>query len=690
MNIDNERDVVVENYEESFDDIIKRDFSNPIHISENIELTQELADQMEIDFDNPLTNNPGVRIMPFGKPQFFDCYLPENYFVSQKGIWKITKKYDKASDKDVFSTELICTSRAMPTGYFIDEDNSDVVEITYFTDTAIETMHVPLNATLGVKEWKELVRKNNIGRLDITDDELRPMINFFKAARKENVGVHVGEDGTAFKSGYSYFRSGWKNDDFSILVAGHRMFCDDNGKLVEKECIFTDVNAAHTYDPRGSIEEWVKAVRPIMDYNRVRFAIYAAFSSLLLHYFNTDSFVIDLYGGIPGKINDKSSSGKTTMVIVSLSGIGNVVPGNCDSLFNVCISTDNFVENISAKHCDFPIGLDEDTNLKKEIRERLVYRISNTGTKGKASDGKGGTQLIRRKHNVVLATGEDPLIPANANIGAKVRSPKIRGGIGVYNIGKLVTAAREGCRKNSGHLLEPFVAEFFKNKSNLYDYFNEIRDKLDDSTDSDLAKRQASYFAAITAAGKLLEPIFAKIGIEEKNPYEVVYDIWNDCILSNPIDSQWRQALEEVMGWYAANRKSNFNLGKGATRQLYGWKSIGNGGEVVSINKTILDAFLTNQREGRNYDPDNIYESWRAEGLTNVNKPKQKKDKNGNIIGEYKPYTYLTVTKNGDNVSVIQLILGKVYDTLGYNPEQNSGEIDPEEQVRNAVDAMFS
>ena len=328
------------------------------------------------------------------------------------------------------------------------------------------------------------------------------------------------------------------------------MFENVDSECVESRCIYTDPHMEGVFDPRGSIEAWVASVNPLMVYDRMRFVCYAAFASVILKFLNVDSFTIDIYGGIPGKNNDKSSSGKTSMTVIAISGFGNVLPGDEASLFNTCYGTANFVENLIVKYTDLPVLLDESTKLSKDVREELAYRISSRVTKSRASDGNGGIQKTHRKSSVALVTGENPLIPRESNIGSKVRCPTVQGGIGVDGIGDIVRDGREGCSLNSGHLLKPFLAVFFKNKDKVTPYFIEARNRLENSVDNDLAKRQAMYFAAIETAGKLLEMVFDTIEIERKDPKDVVNTVWEHSVSSHPIEAQWMDALRDTWEWY--------------------------------------------------------------------------------------------------------------------------------------------
>jgi hypothetical protein len=120
------------------------------------------------------------------------------------------------------------------------------------------------------------------------------------------------------------------------------------------------------------------------------------------------------------------------------------------------------------------------------------------------------------------------------------------------------------------------------------------------------------------------------------------------------------------LGTRPTNKEANFDIPKVSGKLMFGWtkrvygKEDGTRKTQIYFNKATLDEHLLKKK----FNPDIAYESWREIGFTICNKPKMKKDENGNIIGEYSPYNYLTANKNGDQISVISFILEDVYKIL--------------------------
>ncbi len=585
------------------------------------------------------SKDPHCSINRVGRILYFGCYVPDGYSITGNGVFKQISKYNKNTKEYEEEWVNICSIRVMVTGRYRNLDGNHIVEITYIDKSEMKTIYAPLAAILGVKEFKETLRPQN---LRIDDLQLKEMIPFFRKCIDEN----ENEGGTAFKTGFCFDVTGWKDEACTKFNAGNRYFEEKNGVLTESKCIYTDENTATVFDPRGKIEDWVDGIKPLMQYDRVRFICYAGFSAVLLKYLKVDSFTIDLYGGIPGAENDKSSSGKTTTTEIALSGFGNVESGTNGTLFNTCFSTNNYIENLAAKYVDLPILLDESTLLADEDRDMLSYRTSSRVVKGRAKDGRGNNQKSQHKTNVALVTGENPLIQKDGNMGAKIRVIPIQGGVGVSNIGDLVYNAHKAAIENSGHLLKPFLEVFFKYRKYVTGWYISAHERLKQSTTNDMAKRQAAYFAAIETAGYLLELVFDKIGIEKRSPDEVVMNVWNDSVASHPTQPSWKEALKDTWDWYQENREIYFTPGE--SRKLFGW--IYNDMPVcyLEINpKSLTEELLT--KPPRKYHPDQTYMSWREAGIINVTGDKS---------------TTKVVKRHGGSKRVIQINIKKLCEVL--------------------------
>lgn len=577
----------------------------------------------------------------------YGCYVPKDYTITDTGTFFIQIKDGEEKWHKITSVKM------MVTGRYSNEDGINFVEVRFIDKNREYKALVPQTAINGTKEFKEHLRSRN---LRVLDDRIKYALNFLNNCVDENEDVK----GSQFVCADSYSRTGWKGNDFTKFNLGRRMFIDAGGYAKEERCEFTEEAIADLFDPVGSFEEWKKYVNPFLAFNRARAAFYMAFAATLLRLLGVDPFTYDMYGGIAGSYNDRSGSGKTTMMIICCSAFCIVCPNTGNSLFNPCESTQNFVENLSAKTLDLPIFLDETTKLNDEEREKLSYKISAKTTKGKASDGKGGVVKSHVKSNVAMCTGEIPLVSNRANVGAQIRDIAVCGGMNVSGIGDIVSTASTGVSgtyPNSGHITYPYFNSLYKLKHQLKDFYLEAKKRFENTVESDMSKRQAAYFAVAETAGYILEDAFKEIGIDPKDPKDVMDKLWHDAVLSNERKPQWLTALEQVWQWITINKDKNFGYVK--TSERYGW-IVTNPDDRDDITVHIFHSSLEKYLEEQGTGYDVTLESWLAKDLIIRGEYRTHKD------GTVKPLTTVKRSYDGIRQRVVALKGREVMRILGF------------------------
>ena len=77
----------------------------------------------------------------------------------------------------------------------------------------------------GSKEWREHIRKNNNGRLNVLDTELKETMIFLKKVLQYNEErinkADPNNSITKFKTGEAFERAGWSGKDLSKFVIGN-------------------------------------------------------------------------------------------------------------------------------------------------------------------------------------------------------------------------------------------------------------------------------------------------------------------------------------------------------------------------------------------------------------------------------------------------------------------------------------
>lgn len=299
------------------------------------------------------------------------------------GVYKEKQSEEFGSEKRKTVYDHVCNTRLMPTGLFVNADNNtDILELIFLGDKSKETIYVPSVAILGSKEWKEHVRKNDYGRLYVLDEEITPTLRFLREAKKANIGVHKGLNGTMFKDGVASSRTGWQGKEFKKFIIGSTLYCYNNGKLQVEPAVFMDIKGIGVDErlaPRGTIQEWIGAVNQVIMYPRLRFAMYHSMATVLLGPNDSANNEFAVVG--------ETSIGKTFTLMVNASMVGNpnpkgrslIIPGNTSiAALNSILTT----------LTDIPAYIDEIGDMKDDAKDSLSYAIGNgkESTRGK-SDG---------------------------------------------------------------------------------------------------------------------------------------------------------------------------------------------------------------------------------------------------------------------------------------------------------------
>jgi len=273
---------------ESNSSIRVREYSNDNRTKINI--SQQIADIIEIDLYDPNREDAHISSDPAGNEKYFGCYVPEGYIINQMGIWQLSRELNRQTHEIEDHAEMICRTRLMITGKFINADTgADVVEISFIANNKLETLLVPHVATLGPQEWKANVRKNNYSRLDVLDEELKKTLRFTKEAIRCNEEklnpIDPTHSITGFKTGEVFERTGWNEKDYSKFVIGSSSYENDFYTLKVKDAHFIDtknIGVDSRLTPTGTIHGWFNAVKPFLGYHRLKFAMYYAIGSLFL------------------------------------------------------------------------------------------------------------------------------------------------------------------------------------------------------------------------------------------------------------------------------------------------------------------------------------------------------------------------------------------------------------------------
>ena len=649
-----------------------------------MELEEALIEEKS-DIEEDIKNDEHASFDGADRQKYFDCYVPHDYVINTTGVWKAVKRRDTLSGKLEDSYERICETRLMQTGLYMDADSpTDIVELTFLGDYNLEKLYVPSVALVGIKEWKEHVRRNDNGRLDILDDEIKATQKFLKASKQANIREYKGPNGTMFKTGIASARVGWQGNKFEKFIIGSKAYTKngvESAVFMDTKNVCVDERLA----PKGILQGWLDSVRPVIEFHKLRFAMYYAIGSLLLGSNKSPNSVFMIIGD--------TSKGKTFTLMVMASMFGNPNPEGK----SLIVGADTSVAAMNAiltTITDIPVFIDEIGRMKEETRNATIYAIGNgkESIRGKNDGGLRPDKMIRCN---AIITGEISAINKFSNNGVGARTFACNERPIPMIDGRIVVRTKRGIIENYGHILPLVLNKMFAlGEANITKLIDVALDRLYETTEDPIMRRKAEYFAVAEVGGMILEQVFAENGIKPMNQTAIVNEIWNDFVLGDPDTPLEIKALDDVNGW-AASKPRNFLINdnqpaKDHPDDIYGW-FVGKKNpagyytkeyEYLDLNKQALEDFL--KKSGYN-NIDRIFDYWRNHGITECSIDK----KNGKICLDgtkrlltYPVKHYYQCNQPAVRKPIIRIKMSKIKELLEFEEQEQesiteeSNEID--------------
>jgi|GEM_PF-2048061 len=522
----------------------------------------------------------------------------EPFYHDEAGIHRRTIKRFKDGSTDI-SVKCICTNPAWLTriGDNVD-DKGTWCEVSYKDALGRDKT-----------EWVSMKMLLSRDVIELTGHGLR-----FTDADKGDINAYFlyALDYQKPKPTVFVNKYGWKTiDGKQSFVIGPKMYSDDGSVVDVMSTIGATVVDAFT--PAGTLDEWVRCMKPFLKYERARFIFYCAATPPILKWLDVQSFWVHSWGG--------SGAGKTIPMRAALSMMAR--PKSIEQSAN---PTKTGAERHAELFSDLPIGLDETSLVDKDVLEQLIYLLSNE--KGKLRGKKdGGLQESASWKTVALTTGESDVTSNKTLEGAQVRNISIKGGLGVKNEESKVAVdlAQEGYKKNWGHLYPLLIQKIMEGAQYLEDSykFSIVYMGKQKNTTYD---RMVKTFAAIAVAGTILESVFGDIGIERMDAKAIVKKTLFHLQETRPIEDIARRALEVTKGWIDSNTKYIEQLDengdpRGNSQAIYTikgwhlWAKVYNQKdetyEAFDLPRHILEEFL----EAHDFNVERCLSDWRDAGV---------------------------------------------------------------------------
>jgi putative DNA primase/helicase len=265
---------------------------------------------------------------------------------------------------------------------------------------------------------------------------------------------------------------------------------------------------------------------------------------------------------------------------------------------------------------DLPILIDESSDAGDNLAD-LVYTL--TSNKGRVkSTVTGARDGGEEYHTTVMFTGERPIRDCLMNSGQQYRVTELCGTLPVIPT-KEINKVKQVIRDHHGHIIELFIKKIFELRENesLPVLYDECLDSLPENI-SNIQGRSRNIFACIMVAGKILESVFADIGIPNENPIEIVNEYYKKCILENPVELEYIRALRLTLDWvhseYGRFGEVNLEFDDITTRdrsRRYGY--------VDEKYIDIIGTEFTKKMKDEGFSPSKIKQEWLDHGIIKSN-----------------------------------------------------------------------
>nr|DAL33535.1 MAG TPA_asm: DNA directed DNA polymerase [Caudoviricetes sp.] len=347
---------------------------------------------------------------------------------------------------------------------------------------------------------------------------------------------------------------------------------------------------------KGTLEEWLQAVKPLMSNLYLRLAISASLSAPLIKPLGALSYAFHLWGG--------TGAGKTVGLMVAASVWGNPAPGRLLQSMN---NTTNFTTGCTATLGNLPFFGDELQTIKTKFNDydQFIHQITAEVSRGRM-DQAGHMQQQKSWKTAFLFTGEEPISQTTSGGGVENRLIEIECEKKVVENGPEVVQAITEQYGTLGPAYIDLLQENIKKGNTFRHEFNGYHQDL---LQWHTTEKQAMAMGVIMTADDIFRRYFApdlpmlKIAdvvpflktTRDVDPAERAYKMMVDIIAQN------KEKFYYSYGDYYGEKKNHV-----PTNETWGKMKEGQ----IWINKTVLEKLL--QENGFSFRA--VAKKWAAKG----------------------------------------------------------------------------
>ncbi|MEW6351994.1 MAG: DUF927 domain-containing protein [Thermodesulfobacteriota bacterium] len=372
-----------------------------------------------------------------------------------------------------------------------------------------------------------------------------------------------------------------------------------------------DEQIADAYRSKGTLDDWINAVRLLEGFPRAQLAVYAAFVPPLLPILDAPNFIIDWCG--------RTSTGKTTTLRVAASVWGRPEEHHPESAISTWDATRVWMERASSILNGLPLILDDTKRVRHphQVAE-LLYAVASG--RGRGRGNLKSTALTRHWRTVLLSSGEAPATSFTQDGGTRTRSIEVRGlpfGRSDEASGTLVNQLSLAIKANYGHAGPALVRWLIKNKARWTHFAEEYRRRADEYAKggSNEAGRLAQYAAAIDMAAALVHEALDRPW-SFKSPLD---QLWKDIAREAQDAAGEARTLQEIYAWACRHETSFYGRHRSAEDgkplypkgEAFGRWDEGKSWEFIAFSPDVLKRVL---KEMGHQQPEAILSGWKERG----------------------------------------------------------------------------
>ena len=449
---------------------------------------------------------------------------PDGFSVSQQdGIQKTALAYGESVMLPVAPEPVVITRKMENV-----DDGQEKLEITFRRNGRFKAIRIPRSAALNKTQ---LIRYADSG-LPVNSGNAEDMVSYLAAYEAKNNGC--------ISCVRSIDRIGWVGKEFyPYRVDGEMELEADTATLAQMIGGLTQA---------GSEEEWLRAAETARGGSVSRTMLAGSFASPLLHWLKHRVFLMHVW--------HDSRGGKTATLKLALSVWGDPV-----KLLTSYHATAVGLERSCAAMKHLPLGLDELQALaeKRMTVESIVYSLGNGFGKLRGAKN-GGLQRTLQWRNIILSTGEMPLIRENSMDGVGSRVLELYGRpIAEEAVARELHQISE---KNYGHAgkryIEYLAEEILSSEEVLENLYQKMQNRLREEYQKNHADEPGVHLdnIAVLCLGDYLSSV-SVFSLSEEESWAQAVRLGTELLENNaqlqPEDSIQR-AWDFTVDWIGANR----------------------------------------------------------------------------------------------------------------------------------------